>query len=530
MRRLAVLGAGSAIILGIGVMGAAPAFADNGPHQSTTGSLTVDRCAGCHRAHTAKAAYLLAGATETALCENCHGASGTGATTDVFDGVGYDNTSANNGIPRAGSVVGALRGGGFDKAAIDTGNVAGGNALGSGTGVVGVYTVGGVISPQTTTSKHNVDAAGTIWGGGLSSGSVGTSTELECTSCHDPHGNGNFRILRNFSSVTDATSLVGTFAPVGLSSVSKRAATEKVGSQQRDIYDVVLTGTNPFRLGTSVAFGGTGTPLSGVTNLVVWQITDPTTLVLRASINAGVSAGAQTLPAGSFLGWWNAASVSAGTSDGTLHTYTTFAPHGLAVGQKVTIAGMLPVGYNVTQATITAVTLSTFTVSLAAGATPVASGTASTKSGYITGIPDALAKVYTITNYWRPDDHSYTGSTVAKAASYSTSTAAAGGPSGFITNISQWCATCHVRLLAGPTGYAQDTGDSDYRFLHRANNPAEGSPNCITCHVAHGSNASMSGDGKTVFSSMVTNPDGTAGDSYLLRIDNRGTCMNCHNL
>jgi hypothetical protein len=57
-------------------------------------------------------------------------------------------------------------------------------------------------------------------------------------------------------------------------------------------------------------------------------------------------------------------------------------------------------------------------------------------------------------------------------------------------------------------------------------------PNCIQCHVSHGSNAQMDG-----YAADVTTPGGTAAqpagapaDSRLLRVDNRGTCVMCHNV
>ena len=58
-------------------MGAAPAYADNGPHVSTatnaatTGVHITDagqgRCASCHRAHTARAAFLLNAIAESGV-------------------------------------------------------------------------------------------------------------------------------------------------------------------------------------------------------------------------------------------------------------------------------------------------------------------------------------------------------------------------------------------------------------------------------------------------------------------------------
>ncbi len=128
-----VVTAGAAFFLG-----AVPAYADNGPHVSTatntptTGVKITDagqgRCASCHRAHTARAAYLLNATSEESLCYSCHGDGGTGATTDVQSGLGYDaasHTTYPNGttltVNRGTTVAGTLRGGGFEKAALGTG-------------------------------------------------------------------------------------------------------------------------------------------------------------------------------------------------------------------------------------------------------------------------------------------------------------------------------------------------------------------------------------------------------------------------
>ena len=67
------------------------------------------------------------------------------------------------------------------------------------------------------------------------------------------------------------------------------------------------------------------------------------------------------------------ASVSSVSGSGTAMTYTTSATHHFAAGQKVTVTGATPSGYNVTAATITSVTTNTFTV--AGTATGSSSGT-----------------------------------------------------------------------------------------------------------------------------------------------------------
>jgi predicted CXXCH cytochrome family protein len=180
VRRLAYV---AAITLALVGFGSAPAWADNGPHSPSAGNTTVDRCAGCHRAHTAQASYLLK-AAQPALCYTCHGAGGNGASTDVQDGVGYSGTG------RAVGTAQPLRGGGFDFALINSTA-----AVGRTPGPVSVPVLA---SGQATTSSHSVDGSPvTAWGNTSDATKpLGAQISLRCGSCHDPHGNGNYRILR----------------------------------------------------------------------------------------------------------------------------------------------------------------------------------------------------------------------------------------------------------------------------------------------------------------------------------------------
>ncbi|TAK27617.1 MAG: hypothetical protein EPO21_23920 [Chloroflexota bacterium] len=136
------------------------AWSDNGPHGGY-GALT-DKCAACHRTHTAAGSRLLL-TESTSLCQTCHG--GMGASTNVVQGV----YSSGQG----------LRGGGFDYAVMDP-------------------DLSGAPRSLAVTSKHDVGSAGTLWGNGAVGSGVGgiLSGNLLCTSCHDPHGGGNYRILR----------------------------------------------------------------------------------------------------------------------------------------------------------------------------------------------------------------------------------------------------------------------------------------------------------------------------------------------
>jgi predicted CXXCH cytochrome family protein len=182
-RRLALLAACSAAALAFGAFGAAPAFADNGPHKMGAGVL-ADGCAGCHRVHTAKTDMLTMEA-QPQLCYTCHGTSGTGADTDVQAGVGR------------GTVPGALRGGGFAYALIDSSHPESTRSpIPASTNVIPALPVSAT-GTQATTSSHSVTGADApAWGMGGLNTPVSTTIQLRCGSCHDPHGNGNYRILR----------------------------------------------------------------------------------------------------------------------------------------------------------------------------------------------------------------------------------------------------------------------------------------------------------------------------------------------
>jgi predicted CXXCH cytochrome family protein len=190
----------SVLILMVGCMmwllvGAASALADAGPHKMGAG-LTPDTCAACHRAHTGQAPYLLKEKQEQ-LCFTCHGSSASGSALDAKDGVGYSEEGHSG-------TAGALRGGGFKYALINAGE-AGVEKVTGPEGSHGIPTVEATIKTlpvselQPATSSHSVnESSQTAWGSGAISATptYGASINLTCGSCHDPHGNGNYRILR----------------------------------------------------------------------------------------------------------------------------------------------------------------------------------------------------------------------------------------------------------------------------------------------------------------------------------------------
>jgi predicted CXXCH cytochrome family protein len=207
VRKLALIGAVAALWL---FVAAATAFADGGPHSMATNNgtagLNADSCAGCHRAHTADAANLL-NSEQPDICLNCH--DGTKATTDVVDGVQYNSIGG-------GSVLGALRGGGFQYALIASSSAAR-LSYTSGTAVRNIGHVQSLASGAPITSTHGGVSGiyGQYWGYSVrafGNGAVGSGTgaivDLECGSCHNPHGNGQYRVLQTAPSLTAVS---GTF-------------------------------------------------------------------------------------------------------------------------------------------------------------------------------------------------------------------------------------------------------------------------------------------------------------------------------
>ncbi|MBT3315908.1 MAG: cytochrome c3 family protein [Anaerolineae bacterium] len=145
------------------------ASANGGPHGGYTA--TTDACAGCHRAHTASGPRLLVEANTTALCMTCHNSAGTGADTNVSDGL-YTASRSTTTVGAANTTDGGyLLGGGFVNQ--------GGSAV---------------------TSTHSVDGTAlAAWGNnGVARGtSQNLASGLTCASCHDPHGSNQYRIINN---------------------------------------------------------------------------------------------------------------------------------------------------------------------------------------------------------------------------------------------------------------------------------------------------------------------------------------------
>ena len=478
-------------------LAALPVLADGGPHVSSANSgvstLASDSCAGCHRAHTAQGAMLLNQPSEEELCLSCHGAAGTGATTDVMTGVQY--AIGTNGLRDTGTTLGALRGGGFDQARIDAGNTVRVSYLRNATDVSNRPKVG-VGAPENVTSVHipmpengNV-LPGVAWGNGAAGSGAGPAAELSCASCHNPHGNGQFRILNKIPS---ATGVVTTWTVKILTATA---------SNDRLTTEI----SHALQVGDIVTIAGTSTAADGANRVV-----------------ATVSANYFTLTGIDI------------TADATFAAATVTRTSGV----PVTDASLPTAGdtrnYTVMQVKGTEGTESTYLLYASQVETAATAGT-------FNGIPGnytATGGDYFARNVpWNPSINNTCDPTVfpLQAGCATANSAPNGRPSTFSAQITAWCASCHTRYFANnnptldPTDSPTTTGaswgnprpgESLFMYQHRT----VAGRDCLTCHVSHGSNAAMTG----TYSSTYSYPNGMASpSSRLLKVDNRGTCQACH--
>lgn len=192
---------------------ATSAFANFGPHGGYVSD--TDACAGCHRAHSSfstiryvpsswdtdllgtpteddKRSALLVGSATTMseFCNACHGDLAPGASTNVVMGLFDGGPSAQTTVAVPGlndSVVTSyqtsstafapLNGGGFAQSAslVD-------------------WEASGTAAYKPITSAHSMEKVGVLWGAGSAANQTMT---LTCTSCHDPHGSSNYRLLKD---------------------------------------------------------------------------------------------------------------------------------------------------------------------------------------------------------------------------------------------------------------------------------------------------------------------------------------------
>jgi predicted CXXCH cytochrome family protein len=493
VRRLALLFAGATIWL---FLAAFPVFADGGVHvagqNSGVSTLTADNCAGCHRAHTAQGEYLINAPSVEGLCLTCHGASSTGSALDVMTGLQY---SVGVDDPRGGVVLGALRGGGFDQARLDAGNLVRLTYFRNDTALSNRPKIG-VGAPEDVTSAHiamtenGLTNPGKAWGYGEEGTGEGPSVTVTCGSCHNPHGNGQYRILNKIPHTT--ADVAWTLDIIATTASNDRLYTET---------------SHALLVGDVVTIAGTGTAADGASRVVATVSANYFTLT-------GIDIAADTGAAGTV-------------------TRTS--------GVPVTDASLPAAGdarnYTVMQVKGTEGTESTYLLYASQVAAAAASGTFNGIAGDYT----ATAGDYFVRAVpWNPGinaacDPTVNNSTTVQPGCATSNSAPNGRPTTFSPQITAWCASCHTRYFANnnpnpDTADPLDTGASwqyprpgDDLFNHQHRTVA--GRDCLTCHVSHGSNAAMPG----AYSGDFPYPDGTtSASSRLLKVDNRGTCQACH--
>jgi predicted CXXCH cytochrome family protein len=552
--------------------------------------INADGCAGCHRAHTAQGPFLINAEDETALCLSCHGDAVTGATTDVMTGIQYALAG------RSGSTqLGALRGGGFDQARIDSDNASRVAYLRSATDVsfrtkVPVTAATDVTSAHLEMTENGILNPGVVWGNGASGTGDGAALlELSCASCHNPHGNGQYRILNPIPeanatgfddavavtvSTTDAVAdLINTTTGHDLQVGDLVTLTGLTGLAGGDYTVVAIPNGISFKVGTLVGglvvtdvtasgAGGslvktsrpvTDAPLPAVgdaRNYTVIQVkgtqgTDASYLLYASQV-------ATAAGAGSFNGIAGDYSVAGGdylhrtvpwdpdinnACDPTVFVSPTPAacvtPDDAPNGQPGTVTSGALAGEIAFNTQITAWCTGCHT-RYYADQNPNPGGEPGSSPAVSRNISSTTASNDRITT---SASHGFVVGDVVLIAGI-TSTPDLNGSRTVITVPTSTTFTVGVDITAdgGAGGTVIRTSDpqsaSSWWF------PAPGEdiykyqhrtvPNraCTTCHVSHGSNAQMTGP----FSSTVTYPDGTtvSDSSRLLKIDNRGTCQACH--
>jgi len=198
------------------------ASANGGPHGDYTA--TTDYCAGCHRAHEAlSSAKLLKQSDTVTLCTACH--NGTGSRLDVLDGMRLDANKAarpawDSGTSKwqvstvdmaASAFEGTLNGGGFEFLGTITAGTPDVHVQNPVKSTHMDVTPNAATTAATATSDEPWGYAGTgatrgDWANGTATGGTDpTNTGLRpdvtfigalaCASCHNPHGNTNYRML-----------------------------------------------------------------------------------------------------------------------------------------------------------------------------------------------------------------------------------------------------------------------------------------------------------------------------------------------
>jgi hypothetical protein len=366
----------------------------------------------------------------------------------------------------------------------------------------------GTTTLDTVTSLHNTSSTGvTMWG--YDDTAAGETVDFECTSCHNPHGNSNYRILR-----PDPASAMDLTGGVDVSPIYEQWLWgEEISATDETPAAITIEDVDGYANGPNAvdfAFNDEASELTAN-----FGDTDATVVFDAIEDSAQAPDGDVDVEIRLMASGATSATMDLQVYDGS--SWTTLTTLTLSsYGTLTTISQSTSVFDNLTELNAAQVQL----VGTGTGATEIITLTidevrlnVTYDDGYN---PDVTDKIYTIT--YNTDNE--------RIVTYSPKL------------INAWCAQCHVEYLAGED--AGHTANSNANFVYRHMTGAvsesggtvittEGfSQGCLKCHVAHGTSATMDN-----YSGSVPWPDDTTlvnGDarSSLLHIDNRGVCTQCH--
>lgn len=440
---------------------------------------------------------------------------------------------------------------------------------------VGVRSTG-----QAVTSTH--EGTGTVWGNGpQGQGNAGaTGVALECTSCHNPHGNGMYRILATTpgedwgatpAPIEASTTLAANVTTGAQTTIEVTSAADfpmqkfiiQVGTEQMQV-----TGGQGTTTWTVVrGYNGTtpGAPASGtVVSMLISQWTAPTNdveVVDGPTLTAGQVHNYTVLPSANGL----TSGVVGTATQGDYFRYK-YDPSGTAnFTNFYLVQDPMTTGWNGTSPT-NALDVGTASTTLTTALTAASSSTTAVVAS-LAGMPsDAnplhaqpvfLIKIGSeiMTASRKVSSGAFVANSLTVGRAYFGTTIAAHAIGDAVDVVSSdptknataatyavlynklgrmtaWCITCHTRYdgnrLTTPVVNGSSQASSlgaqtpiDPVFMYKHGTTGTG---CEQCHVNHGTNAVMT----EPFSSSYLFPDGTAEDSALLKVNNRGTCNLCH--
>ena len=366
-----------------------------------------------------------------------------------------------------------------------------------------MFTIGGVGPAQADNGPH----VSTAVGAGLTA-TMGQAGGGRCASCHRAHTAKAEMLLKeaqpalcfscHANGVGASTDVVNGVGPLGK------------GLRGGGFTYALINGAAAWKkMGTTLGTHGYPVDSQAVPPLAVGGVNFPGSVVTSKHQIDGTTPGTM---------WGNGAissSVDVGKASVTLECASCHDPHGNG-NYRILRTNPVDSQWVVTPAVIANPTAVPPVVGVPAVMSPVNN----------IKIPDATAYGYTTANYW------LAGDTNVPAGGSTTLTSTAGtGADGYIQNVAAWCTTCHTRYLAPTGSYKTASGDATFMYRHRSDaNYKAGAANCITCHVSHGSNAVMAAGSAAAAVTLPGGATAPAGDSRLLRVDNRGTCVMCHNV